>query len=209
MRVVRFGLAVSLGILPTVVAAQFRVPTTSAELATADRSAWVAAFAAGCDTLSVDGTWQDHPVPVHTWPAQQPPRTRGMVRLPPVFAERGDVFPSWIDDVVPGFPPRDYLIRQWDPITTRLIFRSATVTVRCTDALRSAGPSVEGIWVAGYDTRGRGVGEYMIWYVFGSFRERERDRQWLFGMSRDLWGARTLVTAMRRAVFFEADSTPR
>ena len=46
----------------------------------------------------------------------------------------------------------------------------------------------------------------MIWYVFGSFRSGS-GIQWLFGMSRDLWGARALVTAMRRAVFFEADST--
>ena len=208
MRAMRFGLpAVTLGILPRFLAAQIAIPTTSAELATADRSAWVAAFAAGCDTLSMDSTWQDQPVPVVTWPEPRVPRTRGVVRLPPVFVERGDVFPRWIDDVGPGFPPRDYLIRQWDPVTTRLILQSATVTVRCTNAVRRAPSYVKDIWVAGYDLRSS-RGEYAIWYVFASFGRKGWDPEWLFGMSRDLWGARALVTAMRHAALLEADSTP-
>jgi hypothetical protein len=184
---------------PGVAFAQVQIPSTDTALAKADRSTRLVALAAGCDTLSVDGTWQTHRLP----------EAHGSVRLPSVFGERGDVFPAWFHDSGPGVPPKRYVLHHPDPITGRLLFDEATVTVPCLSMVSASSGALQDIWIAGYGYHPVGSVDspYSIWYVFGSFGFSEHNRQWLYGMSRDLWGARVLVSAMRQAVF--APSLPR
>ena len=156
-RVVRFGLAVQAwadlppSLPPNSGLASYRRALSSRP---ADRSAWVAAFSGGDATrfrrIVRGKTTRCRWLP---GPRQQPPRTHGMVRLPPVFAERRSPlsFLAGSTTSCRAFHRGDYARSVSGTLSrSRLILRSPTVTVRCTQAaVRYAGSSVEGIWVAG------------------------------------------------------------
>ena len=187
-----FRLQLLLG-MPALLAGQSTVPRTSTELAAADRASWVAALAAACDTVPVDTTWRAYRVP----------GTELTIRLPAAVAERGEILRGVMYDEVPSLPERDYSLEYYDPVTSQLILRQATFVFRCHDADRRG--SVSRIWVAGYGSGSRNDPTAGVWYVVGSYRRQE---VWLFGMSRDLWGARALVTGMMRAGFSDTQTTP-
>jgi hypothetical protein len=182
-------------VVPAVLAGQSNLPRTSTELAGADRASWVAALAAACDTVSVDSTWRAYRVP----------RAEFTIQLPAALAERGEILRGVWYDEVPAFPERDYALEHYDPVTSRLILQHATFVFRCHAAERGGPVSLSGIWVAGYDSRSREDPTEGVWYVVGSWQSRG---EWLYGMSRDLWGARALVTSMMKAEFSATLAAP-
>ena len=186
---------VLVAVLPTLLSGQQSVPTTAPELAAADRAAWAAGLMAACDTLPVDSTWRTFVVP----------NSRVVVRLPTALGERGEILRGYFYDAWPAVPTVDYSLEQYDPITSRLIQTEFTLTIRCHAAERRGAPSLSSIWVAGSDYRPGEDDEEGIWYVIGSWHSGE---QWLIGMSRDLWGARALVTGMRHTDFPRRPRTP-
>ena len=119
-----------------------------------------------------------------------------MLRLPPNLVAQGAILTGDLYDALPVVPKHRYELLPYDPITTRLIVRSATTAIRCPNPPPAALPTV---WVLGFesprkpDPLVRG-----IWHVV---RSSDRDSLSLYAMSRDLWGARAFVTAMRLLVF--------
>jgi hypothetical protein len=182
-------------VFPTLLSGQQSVPATGPELAAADRVAWAAGLLAACDTLPVDSTWRSYVVP----------DSHVTVRLPSALGERGDILRGRFHDAWPAVPTRDYSLEQYDPITSRLLQTEFTLTIRCHTAERRGAYSLSSIWVAGSDYRAREDEAEGIWYVIGSWHSGE---QWLIGMSRDLWGARALVTAMRHTEFPRRSRAP-
>ena len=175
--------------IPTLLTAQsVTMPTSGAELAGANRATWVAALAAACDSIPMDSTWRGYRVP----------DSEVTIRLPAAFAHRGDILRGFWYDAGPGVPARDYALEHFDPISSRLILQHATFSFRCPGAERRPAESLSSIWIAGFDDRSREDPEEGVWYVLGSWHSGE---QWLYGMSRDLWGARALVAGMRSTEF--------
>ena len=187
-----FRLQLLLG-MPVLLAGQSTLPRTSSELAAADRASWVAALAAACDTVPVDTTWRAYRVP----------GTELSIRVPAAIALSGEILRGVMHDEVPSVPEGDYTLEYSDPVTSQLILRQATLVFRCPDA-ESRG-SVSRIWVAGYGSPSRNDPIAGVWYVVASYRRQE---VWLYGMSRDLWGARALVTGMMRAEFSGTRASP-
>jgi hypothetical protein len=185
-----------LGLLPTLVAAQSTAPTTEAQLAAADRAARVAALAAACDPIRMDSTWRAYPVL----------NADATIRLPDALGERGEILRGIWYEILPAVPRRDYALEQMDPVTTRVFLAHATSAFRCSPT-HGQGPEARlSIWVLGFDDRPEEDPHEGIWNVIGILHDKQDS---LWAMSRDLWGARAFVTAMRGAAFPAKQAPPR
>lgn len=169
----------------TALLAQERLPTVDVDLARAPLSTWVGALASACDTVAVDSTWR--PVDV--------PKSNVSLLLPQRLIAQGEILTGAFYDFAPRVPKQRYDLSQLDvPLIARLLREQATATIRCP----SSEPSGPSIWVMGFEASHpseplmRGV-----WNVVGVWRH-EPDH--LYGLSRDLWGARALVNGMRLRV---------
>ena len=184
-----------LGLIPALVAAQITAPTTEAQLAAADRAAWVAALAAACDPIPVDSTWRAYPVP----------NVDGTIRLPDALGVHGEILRGIWYEILPAVPRRTYALEQMDPITTRLFFAHATSAFRCPPTNGQGTDARLSIWVLGFDDRPQEDPHEGIWNVIGILRDKQDS---LWAMSRDLWGARAFVTGMRGASFPAKQAPP-
>ena len=167
---------------PAALPAQAGLPATDSALARAEAPTWLAALAAACQSLDVDSTW--HRVAI--------PESNEFLTLPGRLIARGTIFADGLYDVLPVVPARPYELLHYDPLTTRLMLNQATTAIRCPDppplALRS-------VWVLGFESQHRRDPLIRgVWHVVALW---ESQRQSFYGMSRDLWGARAFVTAMR------------
>ena len=166
--------------------AQNALPTTAEHLALTPRPIWLAALAAACDTLPIDATWRRVSLP----------RSDATLPLPIAILESAHISDYHADDVIPSIPAKHVELYPYDPITARITRDAATVVIRCTPDRALSSRSRPRIWVMGYESRRlaepppRGT-----WYVLASW---QHDELWLFGMSRDLAGARALVTGIGR-----------
>ena len=167
------------------VAAQPPFPSTGENLARAPRPTWLAALAAACDTLPVDTTWRRVNVP----------ESDATLPVPLAMLEQAQIFGYYGDDEIPSVPRRGVELYQYDSALAHVTREIATVVIRCSDHLTSRSVARPKIWIMGYDSRRVGATPRGVWYVLASWGRRDL---WLFGMSRDLSGARALVTAISR-----------
>jgi len=172
---------------------QTPLPTVDTALVRAPRPTWAAALASACDTL-VGDTSRLRPVTV--------PQSNVPLLLPQRLLEQGDILSGSFYDAWPREPVKRYELFQFDPLTTRLILALATATIQCPPF----DPAADGVSVFGFDSAQFHPTIRGTWHVLGVWAH---DAHRLYGLSRDLWGARALVSAMRRRVVPPPDSATK
>ena len=132
------------------------------------------------------------------------PDSRATLPLPPVIAADSGAVHGCCWDEFPVVPRGPYEVAPLDRVTGRLVLESATLAIGCPYPDRERWPDAPYVRVLGYDSR-PDWGARGVWYVLARL---PREDGWLLGMSRDLWGARALVTAIRSVRVAPRDSAP-